>query len=74
MRPSTRGHVIAFLFIICSNFLSRLLTREEKKNYLDRIKEGIVVPIVSHVLYANDLLISSRANDQDVAFAMACFG
>lgn len=51
-----------FLFIYCSNVLMRLFLKEESKGNIYRIKISHRVPAISHLMYADDLLITGRAN------------
>ncbi|XP_060669823.1 uncharacterized protein LOC132800353 [Ziziphus jujuba] len=61
------------LVILCSEFLTRLLTREEKKGTLYGIKISKNAPAVSHLMYAYDLLIMCRAKPQEEAVVDECF-
>ena len=53
-----------YLFIFCSEFLSRLLHREERDRHINGVKISCNAPAVTHLLYADDLLLASRASDR----------
>lgn len=61
-----------YLFILCSKMLPRLLLQEEVEGNLHGIRVGVEVPVVSHLLYVDDLLIACKVSEQDFAFAMEC--
>lgn len=51
-----------FLFILGSEILSSLILREENLGSLHGIKMASMCPPISHLLFANDVMIFSRAN------------
>lgn len=53
-----------FLFILCSELLTRMLLRKEEKGCLHGIKVSCTVPSISHLMFANDLLVMSRAEKE----------
>lgn len=55
-----------YLFILCSEVLSWLCLRSEACNELHDIKVGRKTLAVSHLLYADDLMIFGWANDKEV--------
>lgn len=57
----------SFLSICCSEFLSRLLQREEEQGGLHGIKIARIAPAVSHLMYADDLLIMCRADPKEAS-------
>lgn len=61
-----------FLFIMCSEVLSRLLLKSKSDGQLRGIKVGRGAPIMSHLLFADDLLIFARAKRQDATAITAC--
>lgn len=60
------------LFNLCSEILSRLLLKEEDQGRLHGFKVDRSAPSISHLMYANDLLIYYRANPQNVAVVEDC--
>ncbi|KAH7533562.1 hypothetical protein FEM48_Zijuj04G0144400 [Ziziphus jujuba var. spinosa] len=52
-----------FLFILCSEIFTRLM---EKNSNIQGIKICKEAPAISHLLYADDILVACRANDQNV--------
>lgn len=53
------------LFVIYMEMLSRLLTLEENSNHFKEIKICRYSPSISHLMFADDLLIFCRANTDD---------
>lgn len=51
-----------FLFILCSEFLTRLIHREEFLDKIHGIKVCRNAPAIFHLMYADDILLMSRAN------------
>lgn len=51
-----------FLFILCFEFLTRLINREENSGKLHRIKVCKNAPAITHLMYANDILLTCREN------------
>nr|XP_048330864.1 uncharacterized protein LOC125422764 [Ziziphus jujuba var. spinosa] len=60
------------LFILCSEILSRLLLKEEDQDRLHGIKVDRNAPAISHLMYADDLIISCRANPRDATIIKEC--
>lgn len=54
-----------FLFILGSEVLSRLLGRAELSGLIHGIKVSRATPFIHHLLFADDLLIFSRANARE---------
>jgi hypothetical protein len=61
-----------FLFILGSEFLSRLILREEIAGNLHGIKLARFCPPISHLLFADDVLIFSRANAREARVVLNC--
>lgn len=55
-----------FLFLIAIEALSRLLTREESRGNIHGIKMSRGCPTFIHSLFANNLFIFARANDENL--------
>jgi hypothetical protein len=51
-----------FLFILGAEILSRLIEREESLGLLHGIKMARMCPPISHILFADDVIIFSKAN------------
>lgn len=60
------------LFIIGLKVFSRMLTREEQLRRIHGIQLGRGVPTLSHLLFADDLLIFSRASREEAHVISAC--
>lgn len=60
-----------FIFILCSEVLTRLL---EKDHRIQGIKVCRNAPAISHLLYADDLLIACRADKVNAKAVMDNFG
>lgn len=58
-----------YLFILCAEVLSRLVAKEVR---IQGIKVCREAPAISHLLYADDLLISCRANNENVQALLGC--
>ncbi|GLT65412.1 hypothetical protein SLA2020_378470 [Shorea laevis] len=61
-----------FLFILGSEVLSRLLFKEEAAGCLKGLKIARRCPAISHLLFADDLLIFGRASISEAACIKAC--
>lgn len=53
-------------FIICSKFLYQLLLHQEQKGNLHGIKVDHNAPAISHLMYADDLLVMCSANEKNM--------
>lgn len=61
-----------FLFILRSEVLSRLLIRDELAGNIHGIKISRHSPSVSHIFYANDLMVFSLANSFEASRILNC--
>ncbi|KAK4395689.1 putative mitochondrial protein [Sesamum angolense] len=61
-----------YLFIIYAEFLSRLLLREEILGNLKGIEVCRIAPAISHLFYADNLIIFCRAEVQDAQLIRNC--
>jgi hypothetical protein len=61
-----------FLFILGSEILSRLLLREENLGSLHGIKIARMSPSISHLLFADDVMIFSKANRTEANVILKC--
>lgn len=60
------------LFIIKSEVFSRMLLREEALNWIHGVKIGRDFLPISHLLFADDLLIFTRASKEEVQVISGC--
>uniref|UniRef100_A0A803P0Z6 Reverse transcriptase domain-containing protein n=1 Tax=Cannabis sativa TaxID=3483 RepID=A0A803P0Z6_CANSA len=51
-----------YLFILCNEVFSRLLTNEQNKGLLHGIRVARNGPVISHLMFADDTIIFLRAN------------
>ncbi|XP_059437358.1 uncharacterized protein LOC132170396 [Corylus avellana] len=61
-----------FLFIMGSEILSRLIEREENLGLLHGIKMVRMCPPISHLLFADDVIIFSKANVSEAQVILNC--
>jgi hypothetical protein len=61
-----------FLFILGYEILSRLILREENLGSLHGIKMASLCPPISHLLFADDVMLFSRANVQEATSTLNC--
>lgn len=62
-----------YLFILCSEFLTRMMGVHEAEGNLHGIKMSRGGPAISHLPYADDILIMCRANRQEAQIVKTCF-
>lgn len=62
-----------FLFIIKNEVLTRLLNKENKEGKLHGIKVDRSDPTISHLMYADDLLVMSRVDKKESEIFKHCF-
>lgn len=58
-------HSGLFLFILCSEGFSLLLTRNEAKGGVNGIKICHGAPIESHLLYIDNILVACKTNNSN---------
>uniref|UniRef100_A0A803QDU6 Reverse transcriptase domain-containing protein n=1 Tax=Cannabis sativa TaxID=3483 RepID=A0A803QDU6_CANSA len=61
-----------YLFILCSEVLSKLLCREEDRCEITGIKIGKNAMPISHLFYADDAIIFCKANEKEAAKLLNC--
>ena len=61
-----------YLFILCSEVLSRLLLREERRGSLKGIQMGRNAPSIIHLLFADDLLLFAKATLSEATILNDC--
>lgn len=59
-----------YLFIICSEILSRLFARKEEEGSFRGIKIAVEYPPVTHLLFADDLIVFTKAEHKDANAVM----
>ncbi|GLT54185.1 hypothetical protein SLA2020_274050 [Shorea laevis] len=67
-----RDPLSPFLFILGTEALSRLLIREELAGNIHGIKISRSSPSVSHLLYADDLMVFSRGTSAEALCILSC--
>ena len=61
-----------FFFILGLEILSRLIEKEENLGLLHGIKMASSCPFISHLLFADDVLIFSKANVNEAGVILNC--
>ena len=61
-----------YLFILCQEVLSRLIDRELLKGNFSGVKMNRGGPDISHVMYADDIMLFSKANVREVEALNGC--
>ena len=54
-----------YLFIMCQDVLSRMLDREILAGRLSGVKASRTNPAVTHIMYADDIVVFSKANSRE---------
>uniref|UniRef100_A0A803Q6R3 Reverse transcriptase domain-containing protein n=1 Tax=Cannabis sativa TaxID=3483 RepID=A0A803Q6R3_CANSA len=62
-----------YLFILCSEVLSKLMIRSEARRQLSGIKIGKDSQPISHLFYADDVIFFCRANMEESEHLKTCF-
>lgn len=58
------GPISPYLFLLCVEGLSCLLKKEEQTCHLKGVKNGVSGPAISHLLFADDSILFTRANER----------
>ena len=61
-----------FPFILGSEIMSKLIDKEENLGFLHTIKMAKACPPISHLLFADDVMIFSRANANEARVILRC--
>lgn len=80
-RGISQGYPLSpYLFIICMESLTRLINQDINKKFWDPIKIGRVSTEISHLLFADDLVLFVRVDTKNFYYyqyfqqAFICFG
>ncbi|KAM6553278.1 hypothetical protein CsatB_014040 [Cannabis sativa] len=52
-----------FLFLLCQDVLSKMITQAEEEGYIQGIKIAQSSPSISHLMFADDTILFARANE-----------
>ena len=61
-----------YLFILCQDVLSQLLEKQLAEGGISGVKASIGGPIFTHVMYADDIVIFSKANRREATILNQC--
>ena len=61
-----------YLFVLSQEILSRLLDREFMDGRLRGVKASLAGPTLTHIMYANDIVLFTRANQRDASTLNSC--
>ena len=64
--------LLLLLFLLCSEILSRLLLRAEAEGHIRGIKIRRRAPVISHLLFADDLILFAKAQLRDAQSIDSC--
>lgn len=62
-----------YLFIMCSEYLSRLILKKKRLGEIHGVKVDKNSPAISHIIYADDLIIMGRTNARKAVEIRECF-
>lgn len=65
---SDKGTFPPYLFILCAEGLSVLMSRYEQKQWIQGIKVCKKVPIISHMLFADDIYLYCKVEEEQVGY------
>jgi hypothetical protein len=61
-----------YLFILCQEVLSRLIDRQFVNGDIHGVKMNVAGPAFTHVMYADDIMVFSKANSREVQIIDEC--
>ena len=63
---------VAAMFIICQDVLSRMIDKEQMEGRISGVNLKIDEPAFTHVIYADDLMLFSKANRREITALNEC--
>lgn len=63
-----------YLFIFCAEGLSALMSHYENKNWIHGVKVCCQAPIISHMLFVDDIYLFCKANVEEAMKVMEMLG
>lgn len=61
-----------FIFVLFLEFLSRMITKMDMEGEIERIKIGRSAPAISHIFFADDILIFCKASVEQTGKIIKC--
>ncbi|KAM6559171.1 hypothetical protein CsatA_028410 [Cannabis sativa] len=61
-----------FLFVLCQEVLSKLIIKAEEKKHTNGIKISQAAPPITHLMFADDTILFTRANEKDAKGMVEC--
>uniref|UniRef100_A0A803P3Y4 Reverse transcriptase domain-containing protein n=1 Tax=Cannabis sativa TaxID=3483 RepID=A0A803P3Y4_CANSA len=61
-----------FLFILCNEVFSRLIAKEQSLGRVNGIRIAREAPAISHLMFADDIILFCRANEKEVESLVNC--
>uniref|UniRef100_A0A2N9GTN8 Reverse transcriptase domain-containing protein n=1 Tax=Fagus sylvatica TaxID=28930 RepID=A0A2N9GTN8_FAGSY len=61
-----------YLFILCQETLSRLIEKQLSERRINGVKASIGGPAITHVMYADDIILFSKTNKKETTILNQC--